>query len=154
MAAFVPVNPEKQPLVRSTHNVRRSVTLHVATALAATGGLAAVRVLNDNGVHLPGCPFRAVVGFDCPGCGSTRAMLRLTHFDVLGAIDYNVLCVVGVVILAWTWVAGAFRTFGKNTRAPLEYAYSSRVVLAVVLLFWSLRLTPGPVGMFLSSGPR
>ena len=154
MATAVSVASAEQRLVSTTRNARQSVALYAATALASTGGLAAVRVLNDNGVHLPGCPFRAVVGFDCPGCGSTRAMLRLTHFDVLGAIDYNVLCVVGVVILAWTWVAGAFRTFGKNTRAPLDTRYSSRVVLAVVLLFWALRLTPGPVGAFLASATR
>ena len=130
------------------------MTLHVATALAATGGLAAVRVLNDNGVHLPGCPFRAVLGFDCPGCGSTRAMLRLTHFDLLGATNYNALCVAGVVILAWVWVAGVFRALGKNMRTPLDHRYASRVTLYAVVVFWALRLTPGPVGEFLASSPR
>lgn len=154
MATAVPVAPAEQRLVSTTRNARQSVTLYAATALAAAGGLAAVRVLNDNGFHLPGCPFRAVVGFDCPGCGSTRAMLRLTHFDVLGAIDYNVLCVVGVVLLSWTWVAGALRAFGKNTRSPLDNRYSSRVMLAVVVVFWALRLTPGPVGAFLASATR
>ena len=129
------------------------MTLHVATALAATGGLAAVRVLNDNGVHLPGCPFRAVLGFDCPGCGSTRAMLRLTHFDLLGAVNYNALCVAGVVLLAWVWVAGVFRALGKNATTALDHRYASRVTLYAVVLFWALRLTPGPVGEFLASTP-
>lgn len=154
MAAVVPVVPAEQRLVSTTRNARQSVTLYAATALAAAGGLAAVRVLHDSGVHLPGCPFRAVLGFDCPGCGSTRAMLRLTHFDVLGAIDYNVLCVAGVALLAWTWIAGALRTFGKSARSPLDHRWSSRVTLAVVVAFWVLRLTPGPVGAFLSSVPR
>lgn len=154
MATAVPVDPSKHCLMSTTNTARRSVILYAATALAAASGLAAVRVLHDHGVHLPGCPFRAAVGFDCPGCGSTRAMLRLTHLDVRGALDYNVLCVVGVALLAWVWVAGALRVLGKNTRSPLDHRYASRATLAVVVVFWVLRLTPGPVGAFLASAPR
>jgi len=139
--------------VSKTHNVRKSVTLHVAAGVAALSGLTTVRVLHDQGVHLPGCPFRAVLGFDCPGCGSTRAMLRLTHFDLLGAMNYNALCIAGVVLLAWVWVAGVFRALGKNAMTPLDHRYASRVTLYVVFVFWALRLTPGPVGEFLASLP-
>ena len=33
----------------------------------------------------PGCPFRAVTGFACPACGSTRGLHCLLHGDLIAA---------------------------------------------------------------------
>src|SRR3954463_9043379 len=41
----------------------------------------------------PSCPFRAVTGLQCPGCGSLRAMHDLTHGDLVGALDHNAVLV-------------------------------------------------------------
>ena len=37
------------------------------------------------------CPFHAITGWWCPGCGGTRAMLALLHGDVAGAWRDNAL---------------------------------------------------------------
>lgn len=35
------------------------------------------------------CPFNRFLGFCCPGCGMTRALLRVLHFDFIGAFKYH-----------------------------------------------------------------
>lgn len=35
------------------------------------------------------CPFKKYFGFDCPGCGVTRAAYLLLKFDFISAFKYN-----------------------------------------------------------------
>jgi hypothetical protein len=37
----------------------------------------------------PACPFHSMTGWNCPGCGSTRAFAALLHGDVIGALTFN-----------------------------------------------------------------
>ena len=39
----------------------------------------------------PTCPFHAITGLNCPGCGMTRGFNALLHGDILGAIQFNAL---------------------------------------------------------------
>ncbi|HEX8006255.1 MAG TPA: DUF2752 domain-containing protein, partial [Trebonia sp.] len=58
-----------------------------AITVAATGYVAAVDP-NAAG-HYPLCPFLAVSGFYCPGCGTLRAVHALAHGDPLAALGLN-----------------------------------------------------------------
>lgn len=57
----------------------------------------------------PPCPFHALTGLHCPGCGTLRALHRLAHGDVGGALAMNPLLFVGLpamaVLLAWPRLA-------------------------------------------------
>lgn len=48
-------------------------------------------------VFFPKCPFLVLTGWQCPGCGSQRAVHALLHGDVAGAWGYNALLVVAIV---------------------------------------------------------
>ena len=37
----------------------------------------------------PSCPFRALTGFNCPGCGTTRALHQLLHGNVVAAFGVS-----------------------------------------------------------------
>lgn len=49
----------------------------------------------------PVCFSRWVFGVKCLGCGLTRAVMHLIHFDVKTAMDYNPLCVVALPLMIW-----------------------------------------------------
>jgi hypothetical protein len=110
-------------------------------AVAATAYLAAVDP-NQPG-HYPTCPFLAVTGYYCPGCGSLRAVHDLAHGDVAGAVARNPLTVLAVPLLVTLWVLWARRRVTGRGRTWAAPAWSIWAMLVGVLLFWLLRnLTP------------
>jgi len=46
------------------------------------------------------CPFFAVTGLKCPGCGGQRAFIAMIHGDVSSALRHNVLAVAGLPLFA------------------------------------------------------
>ena len=55
---------------------------------------------NGNGI---GCPSQVLLDIECLGCGMTRAVMHLHHFDLTEAIYYNLGVVVIYPFLVWLW---------------------------------------------------
>jgi hypothetical protein len=56
----------------------------------AAGGLSVIYLLDPETSDLyPPCPFLALTGFYCPGCGTLRALHQLTRGHPLAALDLN-----------------------------------------------------------------
>lgn len=111
-------------------------------AVAAAGVLA--RVDPNQPGHYPTCPFLAVSGLYCPGCGSLRAVHALTGGDVVTAWERNPLAVVFLPLVVVAWGAWGLRLSGRDawhpTRIPAGWVYA---LLVVVLSYWVLRNVPG-----------
>lgn len=56
----------------------------------------------DNGK--PICLSVVFFNAECYGCGMTRAIMHLIHFDIDGAIDYNLLSFIVLPFLVILWV--------------------------------------------------
>ncbi len=97
-------------------------------------GLSPYRVLECIPLY---CPFRAISGIPCPGCGMTRAFLALAEGDFLGALRFNPLSIPLFAFL----VISSFNihlTVYQRARDRLL-----TVLLFMVLLWWfSMRLVP------------
>ena len=77
----------------------------VAAACVCGAGVLARHDPESTGWY-PGCPFHALTGWWCPGCGLTRAAARLVRGDLAGALATNallplVLLAVGIGWLSW-----------------------------------------------------
>ncbi|KFN49210.1 DUF2752 domain-containing protein [Arenimonas composti] len=72
-------------------------------AVAGLAGALLLRQLDPNtpGGVLPPCPFFVITGIYCPGCGTTRALHALAHFDVAAALAMNPLLVLCMPLLVW-----------------------------------------------------
>ena len=97
----------------------------------------------------PGCPFRMLTGFTCPGCGSTRGLHRLVHGDLVGAFEFNPLMVVSLPFLLYALVR---YTSAAVTGRPLQqYRLNAKYIwalFAVIMCFWvfrNTRLYPFPI---------
>ena len=91
----------------------------------------------------PACPFRALTGFTCPGCGSTRGLHRLLHGDVVGAFEFNPLLVLSLpfllyALLRYTTAAVRGRPLPKH-HVEAKYIW---MLFAVIMSFWVFRNTP------------
>jgi uncharacterized protein DUF2752 len=85
----------------------------------------------------PICVFHALTGWQCPGCGGTRALYHLLHLQVREALHYNALITaIAPVALAWFvfWYASVvFRGYSPSLRISRPVA----VCLYVVVLFFA-----------------
>lgn len=90
------------------------------------------------------CPWLALTGTYCPGCGGLRAVNDLTHGNVLAAASSNLLFVASLPFVAVWWLR-SFADGWRGVRRQLSDR-SAYVVLVVVLsstmVFWVLRNLP------------
>jgi hypothetical protein len=63
----------------------------------------------------PRCPFLLLTGYECPGCGSQRAIHSLLHFDFKAAFHYNALMVLAIPYIL---VGIYLQYFGGSRRHP------------------------------------
>ena len=102
---------------------------------------------SDGGLFLP-CPFRALTGSWCPGCGLTRATHHLFRGNLTQALSYNLFVVLILAAIAASWLMWLRQAAGRSvtwfTRVPVW----SQVVAGVVLVaFAVIRNLPGVTGL-------
>lgn len=128
-----------QPTLRGSAARFAGVT---AAGLAAAAMLATVDPHEPG--HYPTCPFLAVTGYYCPGCGSLRAANSLLHGHLLGALDRNPFAVLVLPLVLATWLMWGLRLIGRTswspTLIPVRWIW---VLFSVIVAFWVLRNVPG-----------
>ena len=123
-----------------------SLPAFAAVLLGATAlGVGAIVFFFDPGTHAfyPVCLFHAVTGWNCPGCGMTRALYALLHGNVRLALKDNALF---VVLLAAAAVWGARFAARKMRGRPATPDIAPKfllMLLGLAFLFGVLRNLPG-----------
>jgi hypothetical protein len=126
----------------------RSLARPLAVAAVAAGGCAVVWLANptEPGGLIPVCPTKALLGIDCPGCGSMRMIYSLLHLDIASAVRFNALGVVAVLLLLWAygaWVVG--KLAGRRMVSWQHLRWSAPVAVAVTVVWFVVRnLNFGP----------
>jgi Protein of unknown function (DUF2752) len=133
---------------------KKPISWHFATALIndvrlgrgmLIGGMI-YGIFSYFGITLMQCPFKAVTGLPCPGCGMTRSTLALLQGNIVQSIKYNALT--GILLVFWLVVAigvsipkthreKMIRLLGKweqTTRWPLWFGI---IVIIYTLTRWA-----------------
>jgi hypothetical protein len=100
---------------------------------AATAGCAVLYRFSptENGFY-PLCPFHALTGLQCPGCGGTRAMYQMLHLHFDRAFHLNAMVtVLGPFALAW--FAYCYYSILRRDHLP-EVRLSQRAVASLCML--------------------
>lgn len=98
------------------------------------------------------CPFKAITGWDCPGCGGLRAVNDLGNGQLAEAWHSNALLValVPVAVLGWVLWAVSSAT-GRPVRAGPGLRRAVLVAVpAVAVAFAVFRNTPWGDGFYVS----
>jgi hypothetical protein len=99
------------------------------------------------------CPFRAVLGIDCPGCGGTRALLALLRGDVRQAARENLAVVVAGTAAAGYVIApgqagqaaAAVRARAERYRATRWWVQRPKLAACAATVLWGVaRNCPWP----------
>ena len=116
----------------------------VALALAATpcAVLLLVRNPEDSGLFPP-CPFLALTGYHCPGCGTLRALHQLLNGQLLAAIDFNPLTVFFLPFLAYAFCTAIIGEI-RGSKLPTVFIPAGWIwtLLVAVIAFGVLRNLP------------
>lgn len=130
--------------------LRRPSVIGALTAPLALGALGcagcAVVLWGDPttpGGPLPVCPTKALLGIDCPGCGSLRMLSSLLHGNLGAAVHYNALGLLAVPLLGWAflaWTLGRWR--GGRVRSWQHARLAPILVLVAVGAWWLVRILP------------
>ena len=87
----------------------------------------------------PPCPFYAITGFYCPGCGSQRALHDILHMDLTGAVANNLLVIPAILITVYQLMYLIIKFKHKNI---LYYNSTPWIILGIIIVFWILRNIP------------
>ncbi|BBZ73248.1 DUF2752 domain-containing protein [Mycobacterium paraseoulense] len=92
---------------------------------------------------LPVCPTKALLGIDCPGCGSLRMLYSLMHGNVMAAARFNALGLAAVVLLVWAYLAWTYgRVAGRRVRSWQHGRWAAVVTLGLVAVWFAVRNIP------------
>lgn len=81
------------------------VAWYVVVALSAVVVVGALYAVDPSTTRIfPPCVWKSITGWDCPGCGSTRATHQLLRGNVSAAFRFNPLLVVGLPVGVAIWL--------------------------------------------------
>jgi hypothetical protein len=92
---------------------------------------------------LPVCPTKALLGIDCPGCGTMRMLYSLMHGNLLAAARFNAVALVALVLLVWAYLAWTYgRATGRRIRSWQHHRWAAVVALVVAVAWFVVRNIP------------
>ncbi len=126
-----------------TDVVSRPLTVAMLWLIPVAGGVFLFFFEPGRWGFYPVCPFRALTGFTCPGCGGTRALNHLVHGELSLAFQLNPLLIASLPLLLFallrhTSIVLREQPVRGNTLHP-RYIWA---LFGVILFFWVFRNTP------------
>lgn len=87
----------------------------------------------------PRCPFLTLTGYQCPGCGSQRAIHALLHGDIAAAWHFNAILLLFIPVVAVLLVAELKRGEWRRFYVTVNSRYVIWSAAAVLVGWWILR---------------
>jgi Protein of unknown function (DUF2752) len=118
---------------------RGRLSAALGTGAVALGALAYVGIGDPHSPRFlfPACPFKALTGLNCPGCGGLRMAHDVLHGDLAAAVEDNVFLLVGIPMLV-VWMLVRWR----RGLTPMTKPVLATVIVAAVI--WTVvRNLPG-----------
>lgn len=119
------------------------VAIAALSAILLVGFLCLYYCLDPTNAPLaPKCGFKLLTGWDCPACGSQRALHSLLHGEWRRAIGYNPFMLISVPY----FLAVAYTTFFRHAQAQrlrsiVQHKWVVLTFFWMVVAWWILRNT-------------
>jgi hypothetical protein len=125
------------PDTHATDRGRFYAVLGGGAAMAGTLAYLGLGNPHKPGFLFPPCPFKAMTGWNCPGCGGLRMVHDVLNGDLAAAVVDNAFALVGLPLL-FAWIVVRVRAGKPAMSAP---AWITVLVLTVT---WTVvRNLPG-----------
>lgn len=84
---------------------------------------------------MPKCIFKTLTGYDCPGCGASRALHAFLHGNLKEALAYNYFIIIGVTYAGLASLCVWIPNIGTNRLRNL--IFGKKVAWIYIFLFFS-----------------
>ena len=124
--------------------MKKRIAITAAAAIFAAAALLYLYFTGEGeGAGIP-CMFHQITGLYCSGCGSSRALRSILHFDFYQALRYNAIFTVGLPLLAAYFGAllVSYIRFGKDKISEKIPQWVIWVFIATALIYGILRNIP------------
>lgn len=101
-------------------------------------GYLAARFIIDN-FTLPECIIYRLLGWHCPGCGNTRAVIALMQGDLLLSLRQNPMIIILLFTVILLYAEVIAKSFDKKWRSPIRNYYYLYGVMIGLIIFYILR---------------
>jgi hypothetical protein len=100
----------------------------------------------------PQCPSYTLLGLNCPGCGSQRALHHIFHLDLKTAFLFNPLLVITFPFIIYLLIIQLYNfIFNKKKQvAILISPLFPKILLVIILIYFILRNIPLKIFSFLN----
>ncbi|HEY3056279.1 MAG TPA: DUF2752 domain-containing protein [Thermoanaerobaculia bacterium] len=85
----------------------------------------------------PRCLFHALTGFECPGCGATRALYHLLHGEIAEALRFNAFFVLFSPVLTIAGAAEATAIWKRRTVNVIRQPWIGWTIV-FLMISWSV----------------
>ncbi|ROO84005.1 uncharacterized protein DUF2752 [Actinocorallia herbida] len=122
----------------------RAVAVPLALLAVGAAAVAYVGAVDPNEAgHYPVCPFLALTGLACPGCGGLRMTHALVHGRIAEAVGLNALAFALIPVTAYLWVLWTVASVrGTPVRTGLGNRWAIFALTGAILVFWVVRNLP------------
>lgn len=92
----------------------------------------------ENSQLFPKCPFKTLTSYECPGCGSQRAVHYLLNLEINSAIHANALLVLSIPYVLILFFAELLKSKSRLFMGLYKIFYSTKAIWAVflIIVFW------------------
>lgn len=91
--------------------------------------------------YVPKCVFHKVTGFDCPGCGMTRASIALVKFNFIESIKFNAAVMYGFICyIIFMIVQASHKYFGTKGFSEKVFGILIYIGIAVLILQFIVKI--------------
>ncbi len=118
--------------------------MYASLSLAILGGITVLFAYDPASTGMfPQCPFYAITGFHCPGCGTLRALHQLFNGNLITALGLNSLAMLSLPFLAYSFMSRIAQE-ARGQAFPTVFIPAGWIwaLFVVVILFWVFRNIP------------
>ena len=124
--------------------MKKRIAIVAAAALIAAAALVYLYFTGEGeGAGIP-CMFHQITGFYCSGCGASRALRSILHFDFYQALRYNAIFTICLPLFAvyFTSLSVSYIRFGKDRISEKISMKIIYIFVATALIYGILRNIP------------
>ena len=121
---------------------KKKALLGFAIIIALLTGIYVYSHFNpEEHLFFPKCPIYTLTGYECPGCGSQRALHSLFHGNISAALKYNAF----IILLVPYVLLGIYIEYFANRNSPciirlrnIFFGKWAVLVLAVIIIIYTV----------------